>query len=530
MNKYDAVIIGAGHNGLVTAAYLARAAMKVLVLERRPTIGGAVVTEEIYPGFKYSSCAYSCGLLPPRITRNLDLKSFGLSLIPHDPVLSAPSLDGNALLVWRDAGKTIEGIGRFSKADAANFQSFSTLVKKLADLLRALGFMTPPDPVTASPLELFEILKFGVRFHRLGEKERREAARIFPMSVADFLGEWFETEPVKATLATSGILGTFLPPRAQGTAHVFFHHVGGDSAGPFRAWGFVRGGMGSLSEALGAAAKRSGAEIRTGAEVCQVLVKDGSACGVALGSGEEIAASAVLSATDVKRTFLKLIDPDHLQPHFFHQVKNVKFRGACAKVNLALDALPRFRGFDGPGPLPLHRGLIEIAPDIDYLERAFDDAKYGGFSRKPFLEIAIPSVSDPTLAPAGKHVMSVLMQYAPYDLKTGSWTEKREELGDLVVDTIEEYAPNFGQSILHRQVLTPLDLEQTYGLTEGNFHHGELSLDQLFFLRPLPGWSKYRTPIRNLYLCSASAHPGGSISGLPGYNAARAVLKDRRRK
>ncbi|OGP23015.1 MAG: hypothetical protein A2038_03045 [Deltaproteobacteria bacterium GWA2_57_13] len=530
MNQYDAIVIGAGHNGLVAAAYLAKAGKKVLVLERRPIIGGAAVTEEIYPKFKYSSGAYVCGLFHPRIIRELKLPVFGFELIPYDPVRFTPTPDGTHLLVWREIKKSLEEIEKFSKADAANYLPFAARVKKLGGFLRSLMLKMPPQVAGNSPLELWELLKLGLRFRGLGAPEMRQTLRVFPMSVADFLSEWFESEPLRASLATSGILGTFLPPCAQGTAYIFLHHHLGESEGPFRAWGFVRGGMGNLPQAVAAAARRHGAEIRTNAEVAQVLVKNGTASGVILRNGDEILATVVLSGADLKRTFLTLVEPSHLEPHFRLQVRNVRFRGACAKINLALAELPRFRGFNGCGPFPHHHGLIQIAPSIDYLEKAFDDAKYGGFSRRPFLEIAIPSVSDPTLAPTGKHVMSVLLQYAPYDLKEGSWRDQREALGDLAVNTINEYAPGFKDSILHRQVLTPLDLEETYGLTEGNIHHGELSLDQLFFMRPIPGWSRYRTPIRNLYLCSASTHPGGGITGAPGYNAAREVLKDWRRR
>lgn len=529
MNRYDAIIIGAGHNGLVTAAYLAKAGKRVLVLERRPVIGGAAATEEIYLGFKYSTCASVSGLLHPRIVRELELRKRGLEMVPCDPVVFAPMAEGGSFLAWRAPAKTVEEIGRFSKADAANYPRFAALVRRLADLLGTLLLRSPPNVAETNRRDLLEIFRLGWKFRQLGKREMREALRIFPMSIADFLNEWFETEIFKATLAVPGILGMFAGPRAQGTAYLFLHHQSGQSNGAFRAWGFVRGGIGSLPRAIAQVAGHHGAEVRTEAEVAQVVIKDGVATGVVLKGGDELASTVVVSNADAKTTFLRLVDTIHLEPRFVMRVQNIRFRGACAKVNLALDELPRFRGMSDLGPAAYLRGLIQIAPSIDYLERAYDDAKYGDFSKRPFLEITIPSVVDPSLAPPGKHVMSVLMQYAPYRLKNGDWRKKQEELGDLVVDTINEYAPNFKNSILHRQVLSPLDLEEIYGLTEGNIYHGEMALDQLFLMRPVPGWARYRTPIKNLYLCGSSAHPGGGITGAPGYNAAREILKDWRK-
>lgn len=529
-NPYDAIVIGAGHNGLVTAAYLAKAGKKVLVLERRPVVGGIAVTEDIHPGFKVSPCAYACGPLPPRIAADLKLRKHGLEMLPFDPLLFSPLPDGNHLLIRRSEEKIIEEIARFSRADARNYPRFAAMVAKLTGFLNRLSLMTPPSKESTGAADLLELLHLGWNFRRLGAKNMYELLRVLPMNIADLLDDWFENAALKAALAGSAILGSAYGPRAQGTAYLFLHHRLGQSGGGFRSWGFVLGGMGNLPAAIARAAESYGTEIRTGAEVARIVVTDETVSTVVLKNGDEIAANAVVSATDVKNTFLKLVDPVDLDPHFLHKVKNVKFRGALAKVNLALGELPRFNAAPPGGDGSHARGLIHIGPTLDYLERAADDAKYGDYSRRPFVEIAVPSLTDPTLAPAGKHVMSIAVQYAPYHLKVASWNDKREALGDLVVDLVNEYAPNFKSSILHRQVLTPLDLEDSYGLTEGNIYHGEMSLDQLFVMRPVPGWARYRTPIKNLYLCGATTHPGGGITGLPGHNAAREILKDWQRK
>lgn len=521
MEKYDVIVIGAGHNGLIAAAYLAKAGKKVLVLERRSMIGGAAVTEEIYPGFKYS-CATLCGLPEPRIIRELRLDRYGLEILPFDPIVFSPTPNGESLLIWRDKNKILEELARFSKSDATSYPLFASLVDRLSKFLLPIWARRAPEPMKTKPLEIFGI---AWRFRRLGQKGMRELLRLLTMSIADFLNEWFENELLKATLAAGGIAGTFLSPRSQGTSSIFLYHQRGEFRGGFRAWGFVRSGTGNLPEAIASAARRYGAEIRTDAEVARVLLRDGAARGVVLGTGDEITSRVVVSNADPRNTFFKLVGPLHLEPDFAAKVRHIKFRGACAQMSVALGELPTFRG-TRPGAGPHHRGLIHIGPSLDYLEHAFDEAKYGSFSRKPFLEITIPSVTDPSLAPPGKHVMSILAQYTPYHLREGSWREKREELADLVIDTVNEYAPNFKTSILDRRILTPLDLEQIYGLTEGNVYHGELSLDQLFFMRPVPGWARYRTPVENLYLCGSGTHPGGGITGLPGRNAAREILRD----
>jgi phytoene dehydrogenase-like protein len=523
---YDAIIIGAGHNGLVTAAYLAKSGKKVLVLERRPIVGGIAATEEVFPGFKFSACAHLAGSFAREIIADLDLHKHGLQILPLNPLLFAPSPSGNSLIIPRDFAQAVEAIARHSKNDGQRFAIFCSLLKRMSAFLLILYALPLPDraaPGNSSPLEL---IKAAWKFHRLGEKERYEFLRILPMSVADLLDGWFENDLLKAALAATGLLGSFVGPQQQGTAFGLLHHHLGESNGALRTAGFVRGGIGMLAQALARAAEQSGAEIRTGVEVANVVTKNGAATGVVLQNGEEIDASRVISDADVKRTFLNLVEPTYLDPHFLLQVRNIRSRGTVAKINLALDRLPSFRGLlnhDGPAHLG---GIIHIGPTLDYLERAADDAKYGRFSKQPFLEITIPSIADATLAPAGKHVMSVWMQYAPYHLRRTNWNESRETLGDLVVNVIDEYAPGFKNTILHRQILTPLDLETIYGPTEGHLYHAELALDQIFFMRPIPGWSRYHTPIQNLYLCGSGTHPGGGITGRPGYFAAKEILKN----
>ena len=520
MTNYDVIIVGAGHNGLTAAACLAKAGKKVLVTERRSQIGGIAATEEIFSGFKYSTCAHLAASFAEEIVADLELTKHGYESLAVDPLLFSPSPTGQPLILPRDPAKAAAQIAHHSEADSGKYPAFCALAKNLAGFLRALYAMPLPDKANAGSFNPAQLIKMGWKFHRLGEKEMYEFLRILPMSSADLLNEWFESDLLKAALAGSGMLASFVGPRQQGTAFNLLHHQLGASNGALRTAGFVRGGIGNLAEALARAARRFGAEIRTEVEVARIVTRDGGATGIVLTGGEEINAPQVASSADVKQTFLQLVEPTYFDPHFLLQVKNIRARGTVAKINLALDTLPRFAA--GPAALG---GIIHIGPTIDYMERAADDAKYGRFSRQPFLEITIPSIADPSLAPAGKHVMSVWMQSAPYKLREGTWKEQREVLGDAVCDVIEDYAPGFKSSVLHRQVLTPLDLEETYGLTGGHLYHAEMALDQIFFMRPVPGWSRYRTPIKNLFLCGAATHPGGGITGLPGYFAAREMLK-----
>ncbi len=525
-SRYDAIVIGGGHNGLVSAAYLARAGKKVLVLERRHLVGGAAVTEEIFPGFKFSVCSYVVSLLRPEIIRELDLPRHGLEILPLDGTFT-PLPNGDYLWRVNDHAKTRREIARHSRLDAEAYEEFGKAMHELCKFVKPVLSMTPPDPTRLSLSEIKKLLFLGRRFKSLPEDEKYNQVRLMTMSAADYLDQWFETDALKATMSASGIIGTFLGVRSPGTAYVLLHHYMGEIDGAFRSWGFARGGTGAISNAIAEAAREAGAEIRTKAAIARILAKNGKAMGVTLENGDEIPADVIVSSVDPNRTFLKMLEPGHLTDEFLDEVRRYKFRGSSGKVNLALDALPDFKCLPGAGP---HlRGAISISPSVEYMERAYDDAKYGNFSRRPYIDVVIPSLTDPSVAPPGKHVMSCFVQYAPYKLKEGTWDEKREAFGDTVIETLAGYAPNVRNIIAGRQVLTPLDLEREFGLTEGNIFQGELSLEQLFFLRPVPGWAQYRTPVKKLYLCGSSTHPGGGIMGAPGRLAAREILKDWKR-
>ncbi len=521
---WDAVVIGAGHNGLVTAAYLAKAGLSVLVLERREVVGGAVVTEEVFPGFKLDTGAHKIGGLHRAIVSELQLERHGLELVQADPTVFSPAPDGRHVTLWRDRSRTVEAIRRISPADADAWVPFSELMEKAAGLLRAIWTTTPPDMTGGGARDLWSMLKLGAGLRRLGKKDMVEVMRILPMSADELLGDWFESDVLKGTLAASAVAGVFQGPMAAGTAFSMLHnHVGAE--GVIRPTLRARGGVGALTAALAAAARERGAEIRTRARVERVIVEDGRAGGVVLDGGEEISARRVVSNADPRRTFFDLVGAMELDPELVRKVGNIRYRGGCAKVHLVLGELPRFEDLaDGGAHL---NGVISISPSVKYVERAYDDAKYGRPSERPFLEVSIPSVTDPGLAESGRHVVSIVAQYAPSHLKDGTWdAARREALSDTVVRTLAEYAPNLESAILHRYVTTPLDLEETYGLTAGNIYHGEHTLDQLFFMRPVPGFARYRTPIEGLYMCGAGTHPGGGVTGMPGYNAAREILRD----
>jgi phytoene dehydrogenase-like protein len=520
---YDAIVIGSGHNGLVCAAYLARAGRRVLALERRETVGGAAVTEEVFPGFRFSVFSYVVSLLRPEVIRELDLPRHGLQILPLESTLT-PLPNGDYLAQWNDHDQNRRELARHSLRDAEAYDEFGRLMHQMARAVKPLLGMVPPDPASFDPRDWVSLARLASHLRGLGPAQFHALTKLLTMSSADYLDEWFETEALKATKSASGVIGTLAGPRSPGTAYVLLHHYMGEIDGVFRAWGFAKGGNGSVSAAIADAARAFGADIRTGAAVSRVLIEHGRATGVVLEDGEEIRARHVASSADPRRTFLDLVGAEHLSPEFTQALGRFRFRGASGKVNLALAELPSFTCLPGNG---MHlRGAISVSPSVDYLERAFDQAKYGEFSTHPYLDIVIPSAIDPDMAPPGRHVMSIFAQYAPYHLN-GGWTDaRREAFGDAVIDTLAEYAPNLKSAILHRQVITPADIERTAGIAEGNIFHGELSLQQMFFLRPVPGWANYRTPIRGFYQCGAGTHPGGGVMGASGRNAAFAMLKD----
>ena len=519
----DLVIIGGGHNGLVTAFYLAKAGFKPLVLERRAQIGGAAITDEFHPGFRCSTLAHSAGPIRPDIVRDMQLEKHGLRLITPETCVTALSPDGRALSLYQDEKKSAGQIAAFSQKDAAKYSEFEKSLGKISKVMAEALATTPPDIDHPTGSDLWSMLKTGRALRNLGKRDMYRVLRWGPMAVADLVAEYFETELLRAVVAARGIFGTFLGPWSAGSSLQLLIRAAGDSHPAGSAF-FAAGGMGALTQAMASAAKAAGAEIRTAAEVIEIRVKDGAASGVLLGTGEEINAKAVISNADPKRTLLKLTDPMHLSPDFVQKLQHYRGNGTVAKVNLALSALPTFTALKNDDGNAL-KGRIHIGPEIDYLERAFDASKYGNFSPHPYLEATIPSLTDPTLAPEGKHVMSIYMQYAPYKLK-GDWENQRKALGQTVVQTLAQYAPNLPELILTHQIITPQDLEDVYGLTGGQIFHGDLALDQFFTMRPLLDWARYRTPIENLYLCGSGTHPGAGLTGGSGANAAREILKD----
>jgi phytoene dehydrogenase-like protein len=526
------VIVGGGHNGLVAACYLAKAGLRPVVLERRGVVGGAAVTEEFHEGFRASTLAHAAGPLLPQVARELGLERHGLEFIRPEVQVFAPAPGGRSLRIYDDPARTARGLKGLSERDARAYPEFCESFARIGRVLAPLVTRTPPSLDHPTAGDMWHFGKLGKDFRGLGKRDAYRLLRWGPMAVADLAAEWFETELLRAVVAARGITGAFAGPWSAGTSLPLLMQaaLGGSPLAPAV---FVRGGMGALTEALAAAARAAGAEVRTGAGVERVLVEGGAAAGVVLEGGEEVRARAVVSNADPRHTFLSLVEPTELDPDFLSKVRGYRAAGAAAKLNLALDALPAFKAIGdsgGDGAASALAGRVHVGPEIDYLERAFDAAKYGDYSPEPYLDVTIPTLTDPSLAPEGKHVVSVYAQFAPYRLKGGDWASRGEGFADAVVKTLSAYAPNLPGLIVGAQLITPHDLEQTYGLSGGHPLHGEMSLDQFFTFRPFIGWAQYRTPIKNLYLCGAGTHPGGGVTGAPGLNASREILKDLKRR
>jgi phytoene dehydrogenase-like protein len=527
---YDAVIIGAGHNGLVTAALLAKAGFETLVLETRQVLGGAAATEEVFPGFQVNTGADDAGLFSDKIVAELDLAAHGLEFLKSDVAVFAPQLDGSALTLWCDEARSAAELGRLGgigRRDAKRYPDFAAMMNRMAEALRGMLLLTPPNLMDRQISEGTTWGRFGLNLRRMGGKEMMELFRVLPLSAADHLNEWFESEALKGTIAVPALLGNQLGVRGAGTNFMLLYQ----NANGFMRPRSVKGGMGRLSAALAAAAEARGAKIRLDSPVERILLDGDRAVGILLKDGQQISARFVVSNADPRRTLFGLVGPTNLEPRFMRQVRNIIYRGVTTKMNLAVGGLPHFIGQTNSDQLT---GRIRISPSLEYLERAYDAAKYRNFSPSPILDITIPTLLDPALAPEGQHILSITMQYAPFKLQNDKvakgqgesyWEDQRQRLGDVILNTLSQYAPGLESLVLHRQILTPLDWEREYGLTEGNIHHGQMSLDQLLIMRPISGWSRYSTPIENLFLCGAGTHPGGGVTGAPGYNAAREVLK-----
>lgn len=527
MNNYDAIVIGAGHNGLTNAAYLAKAGLDVIVVEKNDYIGGAAVSRELHKGWTYSNCSYVCSMMRQALHRDLNLGRHGLILVPYLGNVNFGD-DGKALITYNSDETSYLEFKRHSPHDADAMYRFQADLTRYSYFIRKTLLRTPPDPASFKPRDIRELLFLAKEFRKLGKREMCEYIRFFTMSAAEFLDGYFENNLIKASMASPGIIGTALGVYSPGTSYVLLHHVMGDVDGNIGAWGLARGGMGAISKALAGAVQEHGGEIRTNAGVQQVLVKNGRATGVALESGEEINARIVVSNLDAKRTFTKIVDRKDIPEQIYERARNFKIRGSSGKVNIALSGLPKFTGL--PDNPYINRGGINFTGSLETMERAYDCWKRGRWSDDPFIESVIPSAWDPTVAPPGRHWMSNFIQYCPPRLADGPWTpEKRDRFGRTVIDKIERYSPGFRDLIVHMEVRTPHEIEQEVGLTEGNIFQGELTIDQLLFNRPFPGYAQYRMPIRNMYMCGSSTHPGGGVSSACGANAAREILLDLKR-
>jgi phytoene dehydrogenase-like protein len=525
VKQYDAIIIGGGHNGLVAACYLARSNWKVLVLERRYIVGGACVSEETFPGYKVSTAAYVNSLFRPEIVRHLRLRDYGFELIERNPASFSPFLDGRYLMLGTDPASNLREIAKFSRKDAENYPKYEAMLERVADVIEPTLLQAPPNVAKPGLGDLLKLAQLNRRLGKLGAY-MGEAVEMLTGAARPILDRWFESEQVKAPLATDAIIGEFAAPSMPGTAYVLFHHVMGETNGHRGVWAYVRGGMGGLTQALAKAANDLGVEIQTNAEVSKILTRNGAVSGVALRSGDEYSAKRVASNADCNVTFKKLLDPTLLPPDFLAAIERIEYDAASLKINAALEALPNFTACPGRSVGPQHHGSVHLVPDQDFIERAYDDAKYGEPSKNPVVECQFPSALDDTVAPPGKHLMSMFIQYAPYKLRNGTWDQARKDaFADRCFDIVEQHAPGFKETVAARQVLSPVDLETTFNLTGGNIFQGSMALHQLFMFRPVPGWASYRTPIDGLYLCGAAAHPGGGVMGACGLNAAREMLK-----
>ncbi len=526
-NKYDVIVVGGGPNGLVAAAYLAKAGRKVLLLEKREMVGGIAVTEEFFPGYKFSSLADGAGHLSPAVVADLNLAHSGLQILPADPLIFSPLPDGSHITIWHDINRTAQEIAKFSEADADAYPGFVNMMTKFSRIVAGLKNITPPDLPDVGLGDVREFIKVANPIRGLGRKNISQLLRVMSMPISDLLNEWFESDTLKGAIAVSAVNNSSWGPQEAGTAYTFLHNWSGSNTGLFRSSGQVKGGMGSLTQAIAKSARGFGVEILTNTEVAKILMQDGDATGVELANGNQISAKTIVSAADMRTTFLKLLDPYYLDQVFVKNVQNIKYRGTQARVHFALDQLPTFTAVNGDAK-QLLSGHVQIAPTMRYIQDAFDPVKYGRFSERPYLDIQIPTLTDPFLAPEGKHLLTVTVKYMPYHLQQGNWNALRDTLGQLVIQSITEYAPDFQKYVQQYRIITPLDMETIYNLPEGNQVHGEMTLDQFLWMRPVPGYGQYRSPLAGLYLCSTATHPGGGVTGINGRNAAREILKDRK--
>jgi len=527
MKTYDAIVVGAGHNGLTNAAFLAKAGLDVVCVEKNDYIGGATVSRELYKDWKYSNCSYVCSLLRPEIYRSLELHKHGLQVVPYGGS-STLMENGGYYADYHDPEASYREKARFSVADADAYERYSSDTMRQCRFIRDFLLTTPPDPSSFRPKDIKEFVNIGNKFFDMGEERMYETIRFWTMSVAEYLDEYFETDVIKAATSASGIIGTALGIHSPGTAYVLLHHYMGDVDGNVGSWGYARGGMGSVAKAIAGSFQALGGELRTEAGVDKIIVKNGKAAGVALESGEEINGRIVVSAMDVKRTFLTCMDKSDLPEPFYNRVENFKIRGSSGKVNIALDGLPTFPAL--PEGSDLYHGDIHFTDSMERMERAYDDWKDGTWSQDPYIDMVIPTTIDPTMAPPGKHFMSCFIQYCPYKIDGRDWTsDEKDQFGKTVIDQIADYSPDFKDLILHYEVRTPATIEEEIGITEGNIFHGELTMDQILFNRPVPGYAQYRSPVGGLYMCGSSTHPGGGVMAAPGANAAREILADLKR-